>query len=70
MDGLEQQIYTLLLYGGLILAPVVFAVLLWIPAPYGRYSRKGWGPEVTRRTGWVLMELPAVELVKKSLTGG
>ena len=60
MDGLEQQIYTLLLYGGLILAPVVFAVLLWIPAPYGRYSRKGWGPEVTRRTGWVLMELPAV----------
>lgn len=60
VGDIERQIYSALLYGGLILAPVVFVVVHWIPAPYGRYARRGWGPEISRRAGWVLMELPAV----------
>lgn len=39
----------------LILAPVVFLVLLFIPAPYGRFSRRGWGPSVNQRVGWFIM---------------
>ena len=34
--------------------------LLWLSAPYGRHARKGWGPEIPNRVGWIAMELPAV----------
>lgn len=37
-----------------------FLALLFVTAPYGRHTRPGWGPTVASRTGWVLMESPAV----------
>jgi len=40
-------------------APCVFFVLLFISAPYGRYTRTGWGPGVSPRAGWMIMEAPA-----------
>ncbi|RME25430.1 MAG: DUF1295 domain-containing protein [Deltaproteobacteria bacterium] len=40
-------------------AAAVFALLFFVRAPYGRYVRRGWGPLVGRRTGWILMELPS-----------
>ena len=36
-----------------------FVALLFMPAPYGRYGRSGWGPTVSARLGWLLQELPA-----------
>lgn len=47
-------------YGTLALAPVVFGLLLFVKAPYGRHIRGGWGPLLDNRLGWFLMELPAV----------
>lgn len=47
-------------WGTLVLAPVVFIVLLYVKAPYGRHIRRGWGPTLDNRLGWFLMELPAV----------
>lgn len=44
------------------LAALTFVSLFFITAPYGRHARKGWGPEISQRLGWVLMELPAVAL--------
>lgn len=38
---------------------VVFFVLLFITAPYGRHVRRGWGPALNRTVAWVLMEAPA-----------
>ena len=46
-----------------ISAPVVFTLLFFFTAPYGRYFRQGWGPSVTARAGWMLMEAPAVLVI-------
>jgi 3-oxo-5-alpha-steroid 4-dehydrogenase 1 len=40
-------------------AIAVFFILLRIPAPYGKTARKGWGPLVNSRYGWVFMESSA-----------
>lgn len=44
-------------------APAVFALLFFVRAPYGRHYRVGWGPTVSARTGWFLMELPALLVI-------
>ena len=41
------------------LAAVTFAAMWLVVAPYGRHSRPGWGPAVSPRLGWLLMESPA-----------
>ena len=46
----------------LVSAAVVFPVLFFVPAPYGRHFRPGWGPAVSARLGWVAMEWPSVVL--------
>jgi hypothetical protein len=43
----------------LIAAALVFILLMYVSAPYGRHYRSGWGPSVGVRAGWVLMELPS-----------
>jgi len=42
------------------IAIVMLPVLLNITAPYGRHSRKDWGPMIPNRLGWILMELPSL----------
>jgi len=42
------------------LALVTFLALLFVTAPYGRHGRRGWGPQIPSRLGWIVMESPAV----------
>lgn len=42
------------------LAVFIFFLLLKITAPYGRYTSTKWGPLVSNKFGWLLMELPAL----------
>lgn len=55
----EPEVYHALLMLMFALAGVVFGVLGLVSAPYGRHTRRGFGPLVPERLGWVLMELPA-----------
>ena len=43
----------------LALAAVIFAVLWFVTAPYGRFSRRGWGATVPAALAWLLMEAPS-----------
>jgi protein-S-isoprenylcysteine O-methyltransferase Ste14 len=55
----EATLHAYATWTEIALAGLTFASLFFITAPYGRHGRKGWGPEVGQRLGWVLMELPA-----------
>ena len=40
----------------LLCAVVVFPVLFFIVAPYGRHARPGWGPTMPAKLAWLVME--------------
>ena len=39
---------------------LIFPVVLRIAAPYGRHTSRKWGKMIDNRTGWIIMELPAL----------
>ncbi len=55
--------YCLFIYSWIALAIAVFFLLLRVTAPYGRHSSLKWGPTISNRLGWVIMELPVLLLL-------
>lgn len=55
----ELDVFHGLLVGWFIVGVVVFGLLFFIAAPYGRHIRRGWGITIDNKLGWVLMEAPA-----------
>jgi 3-oxo-5-alpha-steroid 4-dehydrogenase 1 len=55
-----RENFTSIIYAWIGFGLILFPLLLKIPAPYGRHARKGWGPTLPNRLGWILMELPAL----------
>lgn len=58
----ELQLHGYLVLGIYAAAAATFVALFFVTAPYGRHLRAGWGPTVTARLGWMVMESPAVLL--------
>lgn len=56
---LEQSFFNVLLVLWFALGVVIFVLLFFIAAPYGRHFRGGWGPTIDRQLGWIIMEAPA-----------
>ena len=42
------------------MACLIFPILLFVTAPYGRHSTRKWGITISNREGWILMEVPAL----------
>jgi len=59
----EQLFYRILLIALFGISAVVFALLSFVSAPYGRHGRKGWGAGISARWGWVIMETPAAGVI-------
>jgi len=51
--------YDVVLIIWFFLASATFIALFFVTAPYGRHARRGWGPTINARLGWVIMEAPA-----------
>jgi steroid 5-alpha reductase family enzyme len=45
------------------MAVVVFTVLFFVSAPYGKFSRSGWGPSIKSKWAWMIMEFPSPALM-------
>lgn len=52
----EHTIFDGIIIAWLVLAAAVFIFLSFVTAPYGRYSRKGWGTTLDNKLGWMVME--------------
>ncbi|MDW5289640.1 DUF1295 domain-containing protein [Formosa sp. PL04] len=46
-----------------IIGIATFILLQFVTAPYGRHLKKGWGPEISNKLGWILMELPSFAII-------
>ena len=56
----EQAFHGALFWAVFAAAVLTCVSLLRLNAPYGRhYSGRGWGPEMSNRAAWLVMELPA-----------
>ena len=55
----DDTIYNIVLLASFFLAAAVFISLFFVVAPYGRHTRKGWGPTIGDKAGWILMEAPS-----------
>lgn len=40
-----------------------FILLQFVTAPYGRHLKNGWGPQLSNRTGWIIMEAPSLLII-------
>ncbi len=55
--------YKVVVYSFLGLGLIIFVLLQFISAPYGRHNRKGWGIQINERLAWFLMEFPSALLM-------
>lgn len=48
--------YTTFTWLWIAVAAVIFVVLMFITAPYGRHTKSTWGPLINNKVGWFIME--------------
>ncbi len=57
---MDRETFFLLIWSWVILGLLVFVLLLFVTAPYGRHTGKDWGPSISNRMGWFIMEFPSL----------
>ncbi len=54
---MSYEIFNYFTQAWIAIAVIVFFALLFITAPYGRHTKRSWGPLIDNRVGWVVMEI-------------
>ena len=57
---MNYEFFQEIMYVWMAIAVAIFLLLLKVTAPYGRHTSSKWGPQISNRTGWILMEAPAM----------
>ncbi|MDX9772849.1 MAG: DUF1295 domain-containing protein [Bacteroidales bacterium] len=57
---MEKTTFDLFVWLWTATAIIIFLVLLFVTAPYGRHSKRTWGLTIPDRIGWFIMEVPAL----------
>jgi protein-S-isoprenylcysteine O-methyltransferase Ste14 len=57
---MSYNTFLYLIWGWVILGLFIFITLQFITAPYGRHSRRDWGPTIPNKLGWIIMEFPSL----------
>ena len=60
---MNYETYKQIIYVWMAIGMAVFFLLLKVTAPYGRHASSKWGPQISNKIGWVLMELPVLILL-------
>jgi 3-oxo-5-alpha-steroid 4-dehydrogenase 1 len=56
---MDKTTFDLLVWIWIATAVIIFIVLLFVTAPFGRHSKRTWGLTIPDRLGWFMMEIPA-----------
>ena len=67
---MNYETYQHLIYAWMALGVVISLVLLKVTAPYGRHTTSSWGPLISNRLGWMLMEMPGMMVLMYFLLSG
>jgi 3-oxo-5-alpha-steroid 4-dehydrogenase 1 len=62
-DGNMTSLYNYSLILIFCFAFIVFILLFFVSAPYGKFLRKGWGRTIKSKWAWLLMEAPSPLLI-------
>ncbi|MEO8146657.1 MAG: DUF1295 domain-containing protein [Bacteroidia bacterium] len=57
---MTYSLYQTIIYCWMAIGLATFILLLKVTAPYGRHTKTSWGPLISNRLGWMIMELPVM----------
>jgi len=57
---MDPSTFYFIVYSWIAIALVIFPLVLWVVAPYGRHTSTHWGPLINNKLGWIMMESPAL----------
>ena len=57
---MNYELFQEIMYVWMAIAVAIFLLLLKVTAPYGRHTSSQWGPQISNKIGWILMEVPAM----------
>ncbi len=57
---MKEDLFINLVYTWILIAIIIFPIMLFVKVPYGRHANKKWGAMIGNKTGWIIMELPAL----------
>ncbi|MBE0638956.1 MAG: DUF1295 domain-containing protein [Bacteroidales bacterium] len=57
---ISKELFDIIVIAWIAMAILILPVLIKVTAPYGRHTKSSWGPMISNRLGWFIMELPAL----------
>jgi 3-oxo-5-alpha-steroid 4-dehydrogenase 1 len=59
---MSESTFYFIVYAWIAIGLFMFPMILKFVAPYGRHSTTTWGPMISNKVGWIVMESPSVLL--------